>query len=342
MGYDYLLNFGFTTLTDGVWLRDSTGEERFYTDVNQTLALGGLTYGATPLELTAGYAAIANMGAYIEPKLYTRVTNTDGDILLDNTNPTSRQVIKETTAFLLTDAMVDVIRGVGGTGTSCNFSSTMAIAGKTGTSTDYNDVWFAGFTPYYTCSVWSGYDNNVHMRTERPGREVDLSKTLWTAIMKRVHENLPDEKFTTPQGIVRAEVCTMSGLQPIPGVCTTTRGEYFAAGTAPTDPCNIHYVGDVCNYDLLPASPECPMKVPGNLDLPFQEDPSLLQGSAAITPDGETADGSDSPHCQHDAAFFANPDYEAILAQQAWEITERDLAAQQEALQDPGIDPNAQ
>ncbi|MCI8697383.1 MAG: glycosyl transferase, partial [Lachnospiraceae bacterium] len=216
LGYDYLLNFGFTTLTDGVWLRDSTGEERFYTDVNQTLALGGLTYGATPLELTAGYAAIANMGAYIEPKLYTRVTNTDGDILLDNTNPTSRQVIKETTAFLLTDAMVDVIRGVGGTGTSCNFSSTMAIAGKTGTSTDYNDVWFAGFTPYYTCSVWSGYDNNVHMRTERPGREVDLSKTLWTAIMKRVHENLPDEKFTTPQGIVRAEVCTMSGLQPIP------------------------------------------------------------------------------------------------------------------------------
>ncbi len=342
LGYDYLLNFGFTTLTDGVWLRDSTGEERFYTDVNQTLALGGLTYGATPLELTAGYAAIANMGAYIEPKLYTRVTNTDGDILLDNTNPTSRQVIKETTAFLLTDAMVDVIRGAGGTGTSCNFSSTMAIAGKTGTSTDYNDVWFAGFTPYYTCSVWSGYDNNVHMRNTNPGKETNLSKNLWTAIMKRVHENLPDEKFTTPQGIVRAEVCTMSGLQPIPGVCTTTRGEYFAAGTAPTDPCNIHYVGDVCNYDLLPASPECPMKVPGNLDLPFQEDPSLLQGSAAITPEGETADGSDSPHCQHDAAFFANPDYEAILAQQAWEITERDLAAQQEALQDPGIDPNTQ
>ena len=167
LGYDYLVNFGFTTLTDGVWLRDSIGEERFYTDVNQTLALGGLTYGVTPLELTAAYAAIANMGGYIEPKLYTRVTNTDGDVLLDNTNPTSKQVIKETTAFLLTDAMVDVVKG-GGTGASCNFSTTMAIAGKTGTSTDYHDVWFAGFTPYYTCSVWSGYDNNVDMRNSTP------------------------------------------------------------------------------------------------------------------------------------------------------------------------------
>ncbi len=343
LGYDYIVNFGFTTVTDGVWLTDSNGEERFYTDVNQTLALGGLTYGVTPYELTAAYAAIANMGAYIEPKLYTRVTNTDGDVLLDNTNPTSKQVIKESTAFLLTDAMVDVVKK-GGTGASCNFSSTMAIAGKTGTSTDYHDVWFAGFTPYYTCSVWSGYDNNVGMRTSRPGKETDLSKTLWTAIMKRVHENLPSEPFVTPQGIVRAEVCIESGLQPIPGVCGTTRGEYFAAGTAPTDPCNIHYMGDICKYDGLPASPECPMKRQEIMTLPFKEDASLLQGSSAIPqtpePDGEqTPEGSDTPHCQHDAAFFENPDWPAIIAQQEWEITEREIQASQ---QDPNANPPAQ
>lgn len=346
LGYDYLINFGFTTLTDGVWIKDANGEDHFYTDVNQTLALGGLTYGATPYELTAAYAAIANMGSYVEPKLYTRVTNTDGDILLDNTNPTSRQVIKETTAFLLTDAMVDVVKG-GGTGASCNFSNSMAIAGKTGTSTDYHDVWFAGFTPYYTCSVWTGYDNNVGMRTKSPGRETDISKKLWTAIMSRVHENLPSEKFITPQGIVRGEVCVESGLQPIPGVCQNTKGEYFAAGTVPTDPCNIHYMGDVCNYDQLPASPECPLKIQKILTLPFTEDASLLQGSAAITqplnPDGTPADGtqspdgSNTPHCQHDATFFANPDYEAILSQQSWEITQRDIQATQGA--DPGAPP---
>ena len=118
LSYDYLLNFGFTTLTDGVWLRNSNGEEQFYTDVNQTLALGGLTNGVTPYELNAAYAAIANQGHYMEPKLYIKVTNTDGDVLLDNTNPTSKQVIKETTAFLLTDAMVDVVTT--GTGAACN------------------------------------------------------------------------------------------------------------------------------------------------------------------------------------------------------------------------------
>ncbi len=148
LGYDYLLNFGFTTLTDGVWLKNANGEEKFYTDVNQTMALGGLTNGVTPFELTAAYAAIANLGTYMEPKLYSRVTNTDGDVLLDNTVPTSKQVIKETTAYLLTDAMVDVVTT--GTGAACNFNRNMAIAGKTGTTTDYWDVWFAGYTPYYT------------------------------------------------------------------------------------------------------------------------------------------------------------------------------------------------
>lgn len=330
LGYDYLINFGFTTLTDGVWLRNSNGEDQFYTDVNQTLALGGLTYGVTPYELNAAYAAIANMGGYIEPKLYTRVTNTDGDVLLDNTNPVSKQVIKETTAFLLTDAMVDVVKG-GGTGASCNFSNNMSIAGKTGTSTDYWDVWFAGFTPYYTCSIWTGYDNNVSLRTKDPGKESDLSKVLWRAIMSRIHENLPSQPFTTPQGIVRAQVCTVSGLLPIPGVCQTTRGEYFADGTVPTDTCNIHYMGEICDYDQLPASPECPLKTTGLLTLPFVEDASLIEGSTTITqnPDG-TQDVnvplSSSPHCQHDAAFFANPDYESILAQQSWEITQRNMA----------------
>lgn len=323
LGYDYLLNFGFTTLTDGV-LKNN----QLYTDVRQPLALGGLTNGVTPYELNAAYAAIANMGTYVEPKLYTRVTDSEGNVILDNTDPYSRQVLKETTAFLLTDAMVDVVTT--GTGASVNFGRTtgMAIAGKTGTSSKYVDVWFAGYTPYYTCTVWTGYDNNVSLGTRSPNNESSISKTLWRAVMERIHENLPNEQFAMPQGIVQMEVCSKSGKLPVPGFCDgNIVTEYFAEGTEPTESCNIHYEGELCAYDHLPASPECPFKTYGRAELPLVEDASLISGSTLII---ENVDGTQTfvtppsnDHCQHDATFFANPDYESLLSQQQWELNQR-------------------
>lgn len=324
LGYDYLLNFGFTTLTDGVEING-----KIFSDINQTLALGGLTYGVTPYELNAGYATIANQGLYVEPKLYTRVTDADGNVILDNTSPSTRQVIKETTAFLLTDAMVDVVTT--GTGARANFSG-MAIAGKTGTSTDDWDIWFTGFTPYYTCTVWTGYDNNINMNKE----ETAISKVLWRSVMQRVHENLPNESFPVPSGIVRAQVCSRSGKLPIPGLCDgTTVSEYFAESTIPTESCDVHYQGDICNYDHLPACPDCPFKVSGVLELPLVEDPSLISGSTTITqnPDGtQTVNApATTNQCQHNAEFFANPDFESVIAQQTYEIEQRNIAAAQAA-----------
>lgn len=327
LGYDYLLNFGFNTLTDGVEINS-----KIYSDINQTLALGGLTYGVTPYELNAAYAAIANHGLYAEPKLYVRVTDADGNVILDNTTPSTRQVIRETTAFLLTDAMVDVVN-TGGTGVRCNFGG-VAIAGKTGTSTDTHDVWFSGYTPYYTCTTWAGYDNNIGMSTKKSNDESAVAKTLWRAVMERVHENLPNEQFSIPSGIVQAQVCSKSGRLPIPGLCDVAGRvvtEYFADGTVPTESCDIHYQGEICNYDQLPAAPDCEFKYFGTMERPFVEDSSLLSGSQTITqnPDGtQTVNTPNtSTHCQHDAAFYANPDYEAILNQQRWEIEQRNAAA---------------
>lgn len=327
LGYDYLLNFGFTTLTDGVEING-----KIFSDVNQTLALGGLTYGVTPYELNAAYATIANNGLYAEPKLYTRVTDADGNIILDNTNPSTRQVIKETTAYLLTSAMVDVVNG--GTGSRCNFGG-VAIAGKTGTSTDYHDVWFSGYTPYYTCTTWAGYDNNIGMSTSKANDESAVAKTLWRAIMKRVHENLPNEQFSIPSGIVQAQVCSKSGKLPIPGLCDAAGcvvTEYFAEGTVPTESCDIHYQGEICNYDQLPATPDCPFHYYGTMERPFIEDPSLISGSSTITQNPDGTQTVNTPvtkdHCQHDATFFANPDYEAVINQQQWEIDQRNAAAQ--------------
>lgn len=325
LGYDYLLNFGFTTLTDGKLIGD-----QLYTDVRQPLALGGLTVGVTPYELNAAYAAIANQGTYVEPKLYTRVLDSEGNVLLDNTSPYSRQVLKETTAFLLTDAMTDVVTT--GTGTKARFNG-MAIAGKTGTSTKTVDVWFCGFTPYYTCTVWTGYDNNVGMSSSSNNNEAAISKTLWKAVMQQIHENLAYEDFPVPEGIVKMDVCSQSGKLPVAGFCDGhIISEYFAEGTEPTESCDIHYEGELCAYDHLPASPECPFKTYGRAQLPLVEDASLTSGSTMVT---ENADGTltyvtpaTSTHCQHDASFFANPDYESILNNQQWELNQNGVSVE--------------
>ena len=318
LGYDYLINFGFTSLTDGAWIN---GE--FYTDVQQTQVLGGLTYGVSPYELNAAYATIANGGIYSAPKLYSRVTDSDGNVILDNTTPTTRRVIKETTAYLLTSAMVDCVTT--GTGAAARWSRTMGIAGKTGTSTGPKDVWFAGFTPYYTCSVWSGYDNSIKFS------DTTVSRTLWRAVMSRVHENLPDEGFDRPPGIVQAQVCNQSGKLPIDGLCNVVDGnhvvtELFAEGTVPTEVCNVHYQGNVCEYDMLPATADCPFAYYGYLTLPLVEDESLVSGSTRIitNPDGtqSISQPRTSNLCQHDAAFYSNPDYESIEAYQ-WSVIEQ-------------------
>lgn len=337
LGFDYLKSFGFTTLAE----REEINGEIF-SDIQQTTALGGLTHGVTNEELNAAYACIANKGTYIKPKLYTKVLDHDGNIILDNTMPESKQVIKETTAFLLTDAMVDVVTS--GTGGSVNFGN-MAIAGKTGTTSDYNDVWFAGYTPYYTATTWAGFDNNVKL----VGEEKNLAKKMWRVVMSQIHADLPSESFTVPSGIVTATVCSRSGKLPIEGLCNgTLRTEYFADGTVPAETCDVHYAGQVCQYSNLPAREFCPFKMEGVIELTPVEDVSLQSGSptaSQIAPtapeatgeegvegaegvEGETAaPAAPTSLCPHDETFFATPGYEGTIEAQRAEIAQRNAEA---------------
>lgn len=333
LGFDYVKNFGFSTVVDRKEITVN-GETQVFSDIQQSLALGGVTDGVTNEELNAAYASIANGGTYIKPKLYTKVVDHDGNVILDNTLPDSRQVIKETTAWLLTDAMEDVV--LQGTGASVNFGN-MAIAGKTGTTSDYNDVWFAGYTPYYTATVWTGYDNNTKLRQ---GEERSLARKLWRATMSRIHENLPSESFQMPSGIVQATVCARSGKLPIAGICDgTLKTEYFAEGTVPTESCDVHYQGMICQYSNLPASEQCPFKVEGVLELTPVEDASLQQGSGTVTQEITNEDGSVSTvpvnqtgTCPHNAEFYAQPDALAIEEQQRNEIAAAQAALQQQQL----------
>lgn len=241
-GYSYLEDFGFTTLTDS--------------DRVQSLALGGLTKGVTNLELTAAYAAIANHGEYIKPRFYTKILDHNGDVLIDNT-PQTNQVIQDTTAWLLTDAMKDVMTT--GTGKMCNFEG-MTLAGKSGTTTKNRDTLFAGFSPYYSCVVWGGFDDN----TLQANGTTSYSKLIWKAVMQRLHENLADKDFERPDDIIECSVCKKSGKLAMPGLCDCDpRGsqvgtEYFAAGTEPTEYCDTHVAITVCAASGYPASPYCP------------------------------------------------------------------------------------
>lgn len=305
LGFDYLQDMGITSLVDRRTITTATGS-KVYTDIQQPLALGGITDGVSNMELNGAYATIANGGIYLEPLVYTKILDHDGNVLIDKTaKQVRRRVLKDSTAFLLTDAMVDVVTK--GTGGSVNFGG-MAIAGKTGTTSSYNDVWFAGYTPYYTATTWTGFDNNVDLSTTS---EKNLSKTLWKAVMKRIHENLDYRSFDIPASVTQQTVCADSGLLPIPGLCDGhTKTEYFANDNIPTESCNVHYSGNVCAVSGLPASDLCPFRTFGVVTLSPPEDPALKSGSSL----------TNANICPHDASFFATPGYRSILEQQAAQL----------------------
>lgn len=313
LGYDYLQEFGFTTLTDGVYINGS-----YHTDVIQALSLGGITFGVKNIELNAAYATIANGGEYIEPILYTQLVSSDGDIILDNTNPTTRQVLRPTTAYLLTNAMTDVVTI--GTGGAVRFPN-MAIAGKTGTTSKNVDFWFAGFTPYYTCTVWGGYDNNEKMSSKA---EQNFHKRIWKGVMERVHAELPYKNFSMPANIVTCQVCKDSGLLPS-AKCVNIRTEYFEKGTEPTEYCNSHYEGWVCAIDLKPATEDCPFAVPGSitLDPPLHE--NLVQGATVIDANGNIV-STPSSYCRHTAEYLTNP-ATSPLVQSQYNMLSQDMQA---------------
>lgn len=243
-GYDYLLNLGFTSLVDSY--TDENG--KIYSDIALPMALGGLTKGVSNLELTTAFASIANSGIYNKATFYTKVLDHNGNVLLDKspvtktevidgeevtktTTPTSKQVMKDSTAWLLTNAMEDVIKS--GTGTSLAFHSTkMPVAGKTGTTTGNKDLWFIGYTPYLTAGVWGGYDSSEKQSY------TTYHKAIWKAIMEEIHKDYKQVSFEKPKSVTSAYVCSQCGKRITTRNLSSRRiKEYFAKSTVPEESC---------------------------------------------------------------------------------------------------------
>lgn len=228
---------------------------------NLSIALGGLEKGVSPLEMAAAYVPFANRGVYYKPSSYTKVTDKDGNIIIEN-KPNFNMVYDEATAFLMTDMLKDVCRPsrrpgeMGGTaarlGTIRNSKNEiMPTAGKTGTTDDDKDRWFIGYSPYYVSAVWYGYDRPTPI--EGIPNNDNPAALIWNAVMQKIHQNKEFIDFPLPENIVKKRICVYSGKIATEACTHDPRGdasfvEYFIKGTEPKDDelCDVHVVTSVC------------------------------------------------------------------------------------------------
>lgn len=233
---------------------------------SSSLASTSQSYTVTNEMLTAAFASIANDGIYQKPTYYTKVLDRQGNILLESV-PSQTRIIKSSSAALLTNAMEDVISsdssyyyqyGITPTGKLCQVDS-MTLAGKSGTTTSGSDVWFIGYSPYYTCGIWSGYDDSKVL-----SNGTEYHKTIWQKIMARIHTDLDNKDFVFTDELESAKICSKSGLLAVDGVCNSSSSnacvytEYFAPGTAPTSYCDRHYALRICTESGKSATKYCP------------------------------------------------------------------------------------
>lgn len=265
--FDYVESFGITTLR-------REPDEWGLTDMVGSLCLG--SGSVKNIELCGAYAAIANGGVYNKPTAYTHILDSNGNVFFENI-PESHRVIKETTAYLLTDMMRDVVTGAnGGSATACNFDYDMFIAGKTGTTTDANDYAFVGFTPYYTCAVQAGFDyisypeiyfDDLGYTSRDPNGEYLLNsqahRYLWGKVMGDIHEPLEDIDYVEmPDGITYVSLCKDSGLYPNEYCSQDPRGSRVSTDLAcvdnlPSGTCDRHIRLHVCKESGQIATSFC-------------------------------------------------------------------------------------
>ena len=234
-------------------------------DESYSFSIGGLTKGATVLEMANAYATIANQGVYVEPKLYTRVVDKDGKEILNNNSSTAKVVMKESTAYMLTSCLEEVVK----TGTAAGYvrmKNGMAVAGKTGNTDNDIDQWFCGYTPYYTIACWNGYDYQDGAKPigyRKIGSFPYTSVYLFNVVANAISEGQEVKQFTRPNTVTTAPLCKVSGLVATDACRRDPRGDQtgtdlVAKDSIPTDTCNIHKLVRICKDTNLIANEYCP------------------------------------------------------------------------------------
>jgi len=246
MGVDYGLEFGKKL---GITSFDSQ-------DSTLSLALGGITYGISPLEMAGAYGAIANQGIYIEPHAVLTIIDRDGNVLYE-ANPQKRVAMSEQTAYLMTDLLQTVVKS--GTGTRAQLNR--PVAGKTGTTEETKDIWFMGYTPEFTAAVWMGFDKKDAIN-DSGAAGGSYPAIVWKSVMQKATEGLAVRNFSKPSGISTISVCTRSG-KLANAFCPANEvvKEIFIEGSSPKETCDLHVQAEICEDTGMLAGPYCPHKI---------------------------------------------------------------------------------
>ncbi|MEO0131955.1 MAG: PBP1A family penicillin-binding protein [candidate division WOR-3 bacterium] len=201
-----------------------------------SLALGSSEVSL--LEMTQAFCAFANGGSKVTPIYFTKIVDANGKIL-EEVRPTIEVVLDKKIAYILTNMLKSVIYE--GTATVIRkLGFIYPAAGKTGTTDDFTDTWFIGYTPDLTCGVWVGYDEKKTIFHNATGGGV--AAPIWATFMKGIEEHLSGEDFIEPDGIIHCEVCNFSGKLKSP-YCPKTHDEVFIAGSEPHEICSFHKPG---------------------------------------------------------------------------------------------------
>lgn len=234
------------------------------------LALGGFTNGVYNRDICAAYAAIANNGVYNAPKTYTKVLDSSGNVILDGAAKTCEVILSEDTCAVTTKLLQEVVNSSAGTGYSgITIRKKIDVAGKTGTTTNNKDLYFCGYTPYYTAACWAGYDTPKTLSNFTSGQtRVKAATYLWDIAMTAIHEdiiaagNVKTFADDLTKNLITKTYCKDSGLLIGPYCNSDIRGKrgatgYYTLSNLPASTCDCHVAVSYCADTNCVAGPGC-------------------------------------------------------------------------------------
>jgi penicillin-binding protein 1A len=247
------------------------------------IALGGLDQGVSPLEMASGYGTLGAGGVHAEPRAVLSVSDPDGEVLFES-QPASQEALEPAVAYLATD----MLRGVISSGTGRAAAIGRDAAGKTGTTQEYRDAWFVGYTPQLSAAVWVGYPDEQREMKDVHGRRVtggSFPAEIWAAFMRAALEGVPEEGFEKPSGLSTLSICADTG-EKATEYCEKTGTGLFLASAQPGD-CSVHTGPTMVDLpNMIGKTKEEAIALLNGLSLPFE----VREEAIVSVPKGLVAD----------------------------------------------------